>query len=515
MKKHGRTSQWLFMSVLLIILSVCGLGIVRINFSKNPSYYCTDMYSDMMYAVEVWNQKTIFPEGWVFGNQLYVVATPVLAALCYGFIQDPCIAMGMASTVMGLCVIVSFYWMVKPLFKRFCERLLAVTSLVSVVLVMGDPVYDLNGWQLFFTMCSYYACYAITAFLVFGCYLRSDRKWNSRFFLMFAIACAFSFGTGIQSLRQTAVMTVPLLVVEMMRILSSRIRKNEYCYKSTLIAGVLLLFNLIGVAFSKIQAVEKNEVFGMPSVNMSFSFLKEIVPSSKTPFYLFSSFWHIAMILFVIVCIYSVITILCRKNWVQHNLLLSVLLCIISTVVVWAVDIFTAMAIREIYYFMLFPMTAIGVAWLYSKLNDRFYFLPVIAAVLLLAHCTQILLPYMQKTEENKDPFWDISSYLEEQGITTVYSHWNLGEKIAIASDFRIQVGFWNSRRDPYNSVKYICNPDIFDTDFRECAYVVRGEDVFERSKEAAEKRGIEIQLLNYFPALDVFVFDADGNLTR
>ena len=168
-KKEGQV----VVVTLMLLLGIYWGAILHINFAKNPTWYCTDMYSDMLYSVEVWNQKSIFPNGWVFGNQLYVVATPVLAALFYGLTQDPCVAMGIASTLMGLGVVVSFYWMIRPFLMGLDERLMAVVWFMLAILLAGNPVGSTRGWQLFFTMCSYYACYAITVFLAFGCYLRS------------------------------------------------------------------------------------------------------------------------------------------------------------------------------------------------------------------------------------------------------------------------------------------------------------------------------------------------------
>ena len=104
---------------------------------------------------------------------------------------------------------------------------------------------------------------------------------------------------------------------------------------------------------------------------------------------------------------------------------------------------------------------------------------------------------------------------MEEQGITTLYSHWNFGEKVAIASDFRIQAGFWKSRRDPFDSFKCLCNPVIFDVDIANCGYIVRGQDVFERTSEAAQNQGVSIQLLQYFPELDAYLFTANAKLMQ
>ena len=394
MRNQKRAAEAISTVILLIILCAYWVAILCINFSENPDFYCTDMYSDMLYAVEVWNQKTIFPDGWVFGNQLYAVATPVLAALCYGFVQNPCIAMGVASVLMGLGVIGSFSWMLRPVFANFRERLVATVCFMTVILASGDPVSSVTGWQLFFTMCSYYACYAITAFLAFGCYLRSSENWSFALWATFLAACVFSFGTGIQSLRQTAVMVLPLVALEVLRILYSKVVKKEYFYKSSLIAGTLSVCNLAGVLCTKFIAVEQNEIFGSVFLQIPPYLLGEILSCIKTPFSLFH-FQNVAVILFLGLCISCLIAVFCRRDWVEDAALLCILLCVISVAVIFAIDVFTTMSIREIYYFLLYPLTAICTAWVYSRLKENRKTLVIIIVAVFSLTCGQKLLPYV------------------------------------------------------------------------------------------------------------------------
>lgn len=110
---------------LLVLLGYWTV-IVCINLSGSASLYCTDMYTDMMYAEAVVKSGSLFPGGWVFGNQLYVAATPVLAALLLGITGDPALSMGLAATLMGLGVIASFSWMLRPVFRELHQRLAAV-----------------------------------------------------------------------------------------------------------------------------------------------------------------------------------------------------------------------------------------------------------------------------------------------------------------------------------------------------------------------------------------------------
>lgn len=106
-----------------------------------------------------------------------------------------------------------------------------------------------------------------------------------------------------------------------------------------------------------------------------------------------------------------------------------------------------------------------------------------------------------------------VSDFLDQNEITTIYSHWNFGEKIAIASNFDIRVGFWDYSMDVFNSVKYLCNPSIFDADISHCAYVVSGKDTFNKATEVAEERGTRLRLMQHFPEFDIFIFTADQKL--
>ena len=84
-----KTKKDKIFSVVLTVLLAAFLGLVfYINLSCNPEYYDGDIYNDINFAKEAWKAKSLFPANWVFGNQTYVVATPVLAALLYGMIGN-------------------------------------------------------------------------------------------------------------------------------------------------------------------------------------------------------------------------------------------------------------------------------------------------------------------------------------------------------------------------------------------------------------------------------------------
>lgn len=161
--------------LLLLVVSV-GLGLLFIygivfTNLKGLVHFCDiDMYLDLSVAKLMWEQKTLFPENWIFGNQYYVIATPVLCSLLYGVTGNLTLSMGIASSLMGGLMILAFVWMLIPFIAR--KRHLIFAAVAFLGCVVSDSAFYNTFSQLFFTMCSYYSCYMITAFLVWGEYAR-------------------------------------------------------------------------------------------------------------------------------------------------------------------------------------------------------------------------------------------------------------------------------------------------------------------------------------------------------
>ena len=107
------------LSALAILVMACYFAVFAvINFKCFARFCEQDMYADTLVAMMMWEQKSLFPLGYVFGNQLYVVATPVLAALFYGLTGSPNTAMALATTAMSALIMLSFFWLLRPVVKR-------------------------------------------------------------------------------------------------------------------------------------------------------------------------------------------------------------------------------------------------------------------------------------------------------------------------------------------------------------------------------------------------------------
>ncbi len=488
------------------ILGVCLLGIFRINLAGDPILYQTDMYTDMMVAVRMWETSSLFPEGWVFGNQLYVLATPVLAAVFYALTSDMMLAMGLASCVMTVLVLLSFAWMLRDGKKA----LLGCVLLVSLSFLVGDPVYSMKGWQLFFTMCSYYSCYLIAAFLAFGCYVRSCEGKPCGLVL----ACVLAFAMGIQSLRQTAVMICPLLAVEGCRTLYRLVKKEKLWSASLLTVCALTAANVLGLVTAKLLPIAQVEIFGGIGLNGIGELLRSIVPAVQTALSMLVPgqytllLWGVAVVGVPLWCLVLYVTVkACDRDGTLYLLLFTV-----SPLVILAIDILTTMAVRDIYYFMLIPMAAVAAVLLYAHGGKYFRSLVLLGTVGLFGlNCLTGLLT----VPENKDSerYADVAASLVERGITTVYSPWNCGEQLALASGGDIAAGFWDRPSEPFQSMQYLCDPDVFDVDAEKCAYVFLDAHHADLAMAEAANRGAELIMLVEYLEDGWYIGVADVNL--
>jgi len=505
-----------FIAILIIYFSVISF----INFSAVPSFYDGDMYCDYRYAMEAWEHKSIFPDGWVFGNQLNAVSTPVLAALLYGVTGNLNFSMAAACVIMGVLLVVSYDWMIKAALKETESRLVAIVLFITVTLYCGRAVHGNQGWTLFFTMCSYYAGYGITAFLAFGTYLRGFSGSFRKHALLMAVACILSFGTGIQSIRQTAIMIGPVLAVEFLRLLVSP--KQWKANKNPLvIAAAITISNLLGLCYVQMREINQNQIFG----KIELTSLTELKQASIGCFSLIKDLLgadHPEAVFILagisIVSLGSLVLIL-KKIAREKDISVLVLSLLMgaSVAVIVAIDIFTTMYVRPRYYFMLYPLIGFLIAFVHDNQNFRIKWLlfTLVVGFFCIASVRELPGICTSAIRYKEEACYEISDYLLENGYTTVYAEWNHGHDVAIASNGRINVGYWYVEERPYEKVTHLCSLDIYNADPSRCAYLFVGEDDAEIGITVAESVGVPLQFLYHDPKTDTYLYTALSNLMQ
>lgn len=465
-------------SVFLTLALFLFIGLVfYVNLSCNPDFYHSDMYCDLNYAKEAWKSKTIFPSNWIFGNQTYVFSTPVVAAFLYGVFSNVILSMAIASCVMTILIVISYDWMTKPLFS-YNERLTGFLVMVGIIFIRNNIATDQKGAQLFFTMASYYSGYLITAFVVLGCYVRIKSGISIQKNIgTLVISLVLSFCTGMQSIRQTAIMVLPLLACESFFTLKHLIRDKTIINLKSLLYSVTILFsNLLGIFAMNHIRINQKTFWGEPEIEISREVLYKIRLNLNYIFELLQTTffpYYINLIFAIGVIIFTLFAVLCcLKRTIMHkeatDLYASLFLFyIVSCMILFCIGIFTNINMREIYYFMLFPFIALSAAYFVRNYpsTKRFLYISVNICFILLIAFETIFIAKHNEIGKSKDSFaHQAATYATENGYSCIFAPFGCGTNIAIASNDQISLVYFgnNDNKPLFIPIDYLCVKDSY-----------------------------------------------------
>ena len=513
--KEKNKSEKIF-SVILTVLLLAFIGLVfYVNLSCNPEYYDGDIYNDINYAKEAWKAKSIFPKDWIFGNQTYVVATPVLAALFYGIIGNGFTAMAIASCIMTVLIILTYDWMTRTLFS-YNERMAGFLFLIGVLLLKAHVATSQQGIQAFFTMASYYACYLINAFIVYGCYIRLRKgEFSGRHIVMSVIGIALSFGTGMQSLRQTAVMALPLVACEILMIIIYSIRDKKFAISSsTLFSAIVFVSNIAGLIAMKFIEINQNSIYGTTAFVKS---LKEFLEKGffnveyvVLTFGLDSLELRVRLVVSTVFLLIILIGfILCVKDFFKNKCIDQgrfglVMLLTLGCVSVFAAGVLTDVVNRALYYFMIYPLLAVCVSYIIVKYPGKrkaFFSIIAVFAAGMIAFRTVGAVGEIKNGKDESSTAHQIANYMLDNGYDTIYSVFGLSgimdgaENIIVASGDKIHLVQYKrvDRSKPMKPVEYLCVKDgSKQWDNEKSLYLLR-EWELPKVRELAEKYGVEM----------------------
>ena len=447
------------------LLSIVIIFVIYLNFS-GITYYCdSDLYGDMHLSKLMWEQKTLFPDNWVFGNQIYIISPPVISALFYGLIGNIYTAMGITSCICLFLFLASFYYMVKPFFEKttIIYGLIALLTLRISVTIMEDSIA-----QLFFLQASYYSFYAITAMLVFGIYVRLIE--NSKIsILTILLSLILSLAMGIQSIRQTAIMVVPIIILECLRIIFNIYKKRplKELKQTVIYASLVSVFNIIGVIISKFIPVVRDEIYstdsagivnriisGIRSIIFSIldflgfrSWLRDIVNSKiawHTPIEVLLSIALLTIILYGLWCtIKNIKNQSVGKNYLLLLLTLSVL-AIYGTFLLLNISRLTKYLFMTLILFALLTMIAI------ENIKEKTRISRLVSIALVVFLCVSPIFEYIPSIYEStfvESTEQKTVKYMLDNNYSVIYSDWEHAGAIAGASNGKITAGRWDATK--------------------------------------------------------------------
>lgn len=498
-------------SVVLTLLLFAFLGLVfYVNLSCNPEYYDGDIYNDINYAKEAWKAKSLFPKDWIFGNQTYVVATPVLAVLFYGITGNGFTAMAIASCIMTVFVILTYDWMTRTLFS-YNERTAGFLFMIGFLLLKAHVATSQQGIQAFFTMASYYACYLINAFIVYGCYLRIRQgKFTGKHIVLAIIGVALSFGTGMQSLRQTAVMALPLVACEILMIIIYSIRDKKFAISSsTLFSAIVFVSNIAGLVAMRFIEINQNSIYGTTAFVSSFKdFFRKLFLNMESVALTFGldalelRARLVASIPFLLIILIGFI--LCVKDYIKNKCteqgrFVLVMLLTLGCASVFAAGVLTDVVNRALYYFMIYPLLAVCVSYIivkFEKKRDVLFSVVAVFTAGMIIFRTAGAVEEIKAGKDKNSTAHQIANYMLDNGYDTIYSVFGLSgvmdgaENVVVASGDKIHiVQFKNvDSSKPMKPVEYLCVKDGYKQwDNSKSLYLLRDHEL-PKVKKIAEK---------------------------
>lgn len=498
-------------SVVLTVLLLGFVGMVfYINFSINPEYYDGDIYNDINYAKEAWKAKSLFPKDWIFGNQTYVVATPVLAALFYGITGNGFTAMAIASSIMTVLTLLTYDWMTRTLFS-YNERTAGFLFMIGFLLLKAHVATSQQGIQAFFTMASYYACYLINAFIVYGCYVRIRQgKFTRKHIIPAIIGVALSFGTGMQSLRQTAVMALPLVACEVLLIIIYSAKDKRFAISySTLFSAIVFIANIAGLVAMRFIEINQNSIYGTTAFVSCFKdFFRKLFLNMESVALTFGldalelRVRLVASIPFLLIILIGFI--LCVKDYIKNKCneqgrFVLVMLLTLGCVSVFAAGVLTDVVNRALYYFMIYPLLAVCVSYIivkFEKKRDILFSVVAVFAAGMIIFRTAGAVEEIKAGKDKNSTAHQIANYMLDNGYDTIYSVFGLSgvmdgaENVVVASGDKIHlVQFKNvDSSKPMKPVEYLCVKDGYKQwDNSKSLYLLRDHEL-PKVKKIAEK---------------------------
>ncbi len=505
MKQKLSKNQYITMTGAAFGCILFLLSFLIINFRLFPEFCDSDMFVDLYPARLMWEQKKLFPEGWVFGNQYFVIASPVWTAFFYGLTGKLCFSMALAVTLLTFLIGAAWLWMLQPMRR---DRSVGA-MLLSLLLLLGGMIgYDIvhtQQGQLFFLCTAYYASYLLTLFLVYGCYVRDNRE-QTYSPVLYVLALALCFATGMQSLRQTAVMIMPLGCVEALRQLIV-FRENKKLVRKEILRGSKCLgyaiSNAAGFLFIKlILKPAHHNVYG----NTSSRDAKDTVEGIRTSFVsLFGTMGldpaavtkqgavrimlGLLAVLLAAAVLYTTIRLIRTKE--KDGYLYVVVLFWIGVLGVLLPGCFLNIVVRPIYYFTWYPLGAVSLYYIWEKAEKR----TLTGAAVALFLTGNYLGSYFPSVREAMHPKQteekEIAAYVTENGYSYLYGDWSYVLAVAMTADGGFIPGGWYF--EPYEVLGYVNPLGIYREEDNEKALLLLKKEDTEALKIARE-RGAQME---------------------
>jgi hypothetical protein len=325
----------------------------------------------------------------------------------------------------------------------------------------------------------------------------------------------------MQSLRQTAVMVLPLLVFEGIRVLSGRVCREEGVWRRASFVRVVIytLSNFLGVAAIRLLDPPSISIYG----DLSFNNAQQAAEGASTALRALRSITglkylsgdtpilgYIAAVL-VAAAVLAVLMALFGRLRDGEQSLIMLLLCSLGCVSV--IGIVVNLSTRSIYLFPWYPLAAVAAVLLQKRL--RKWLKNAVFGILALAMAVNLFVSYgadVKTAVAGPDPYQKtIAEYVVQKGYTRLYGGWNTTTAVAVWTDGAVDAGLWFG--DVCAVLPYINAQAIYEeTDNEKAVYLVHKDEEAAFQKRA-DALGADIALDKRFEGTPLALYTSDRQL--
>ena len=416
--------------LFLIISAIAAACAVIFNFNSEL-FYSADIFADAYIGGLMAEKGTLFPDGWVFGNQYYIITPSVLSALVIKLTgADIVTAMSVSSSIFVFLILLSLVYFLRGAkigFTGIAAGLLCLSG--GVIFDFYDKVCML-GLQMVFTKAAYYSAYFVVILLTLGVYLRirSGGKRGPAFYTMASLTVAMNFALGMQSLRGILVLSIPLCCLALV----------HYIWKkgspaSAIYAGIVMIASAAGFLFMKALHIPYSTLVGPMEIYIIQ--LKEIVRS----FFTFSGiyfikmawkegWWHLVPFFCSLIILFFVAKAIYKmfKDKESEGLAAVVILCVISLGGVYATCLLSIVSAAPRYFFIWYILTTACIVYVIDKTSDRkkIRIYSGLLAVVGIAAVLWNYLPYYKRDRESRQAVAETTGRLLDNGTTAICAYY-------------------------------------------------------------------------------------------
>lgn len=472
---------------LVIVLYVIAFFII--NFFGMDLIYDTDMYEDTLIAKMMWEQKSLFPDGWVFGNQYFVIATPVLSAMLYGITSNMNLSMKLATTLYSIFIMFCFIWAIYPIGKKetiMCGLMLMLSSII------GPKIGHQFVGQLFYLGVSYYSSYIVNVLLICGCLYRIKQNEHvSR--AVYMLSMFVSFACGMQSLRQTIVIILPLLIYSVID------RKKEIIHFSIFTA----IANIMGVLLIKLINPANVTIYGDISLLSIDNFFNKAFNCAYSVYQITGLRWlgkgyiiGVFALLLLFIVVVSIISSLSLKNGLNSIIILLSL----SMLSIVGVCLVTNVGIQERFLFTWYPLVAFCCSFIVSKSYSKPLLKQTLTIALIIGSVFNLYYSYNEEISNsimhNSSSEKDAVDWIIDNDYKYVYGKWLSMGKYMYYANGKVIGGAYD---DLFHVVGYLNPQGIYsEENNKEAVYLIYSNKV-EQCLNEARLRGESLNKIAEF----------------